>query len=94
MINITDRNGDEQPCIDLLNFCSEAHFPIEKMCKRLGLNTQEIDVSLRGTNQMTSEINQMTRAQIQSRTRNYTAEITFLITNEMSSLENINRATI
>jgi hypothetical protein len=91
MINITDRNGNEQPCIDLLNFCSEAHFPVEKMCKRLGLNTQEIDVPLRGTNQMTSEINQMTRAQIQSRTRNYTAELTFLITNEMSSLENINR---
>lgn len=31
IINITDRNGDAQPCIDLQDSCSETHLPTEKM---------------------------------------------------------------
>ena len=59
---------------------------INDTCKHLALTTQRVDVPLCDTNQMTSHINQITRAKVLSRISVNTAELTFLVVDKVSQL--------
>ena len=70
----------------MLDSCSQAYFLINDTCKHLALTTQRVDVPLCDTNQMTSHINQITRAKVLSRISVNTAELTFLVVDKVSQL--------
>ena len=70
----------------MLDSCSQTYFLINDTCKHLALTTQRVDVPLCDTNQMTSHINQITRAKVLSRISVNTAELTFLVVDKVSQL--------
>lgn len=60
IIDIVNGAGKTHNCRVVLDSCADSHFLSERACKRIGLRTQPIVVPLRGTNAMSSEINQIT----------------------------------
>lgn len=81
---ILGSDGNSHTCRVLLDSRSQVHFLTEKLVKRLGLKTREIELPLGGVNQMTSNIDKVTRTVIKSRLNKYSAELTFLVTAEIN----------
>ncbi|XP_033311615.1 uncharacterized protein LOC117211625 [Bombus bifarius] len=94
VINIKDQTGKPQRCRVLLDSCSQAHFLTTNACKRLGLTTKRVNIPLCGANHMTSHINRTTRTKVHSRISDYTADLTFLLVDNVIQAmpsENIDR---
>ena len=59
---------------------------INDTCKHVVLTTQRVDVPLCDTNQMTSHINQITRAKVLSRISVNTAELVFFVVDKVETV--------
>lgn len=75
---------ETQACTKGVLACSQAHLLTEKTYEPLGLTSQSVDIPLCDANQMKFQISQITRAKVQSRISDYTAELTFLVIDKVS----------
>ncbi|XP_076248108.1 uncharacterized protein LOC143187783 [Calliopsis andreniformis] len=92
-IDVIDNNKHSHRCRVLLDSCAQSHFLTYQFAKRLNLPLFQTQILVAGMNQMHSEVKYFTKARIQSRTTNFTTELTFLVSNQISESlpeENIN----
>ncbi|XP_045463807.1 uncharacterized protein LOC123673366 [Harmonia axyridis] len=71
LVEILDKHGNPHDCKVLLDSGSQSNFISERICKILGLQMNKINFSISGINQVKSNINYTTFANIHSKTNDY-----------------------
>ncbi|XP_062557788.1 uncharacterized protein LOC134222645 [Armigeres subalbatus] len=79
IIVMVDNNGNQHLARALLDSGSESNFLTERLCQRMKVTRNKVDISVLGIGQASTRVKQRVRAMVRSRVSPFSRELDFLI---------------
>nr|XP_012215486.1 PREDICTED: uncharacterized protein LOC105667930 [Linepithema humile] len=94
MVDIADASAQYQPCRVILDAGSQSNFISERLCDRLKLPKNVVDIPIKGIGETLSHVKWSTKATIKSRSSAFTLKLNCLVISKLTDVlpsRNINR---